>query len=63
VRVALALPFGDGPRICTLVGNVARIDRDARGLLRGLGVCFLGGEIAAVDREALCGFLATRPTC
>lgn len=58
IRVALALPYSDGPRFCTLVGEVARIDRDPRGLLRGLGVSFLGQEIAAPDREALHGFIS-----
>lgn len=57
VRVALALPFPDGPRYCTLVGNVARVDRDAKGFARGLGVSFEGVEIEATDRSALSGFL------
>jgi uncharacterized protein (TIGR02266 family) len=39
VRVALALPFAEGPRYCTLVGAVVRIERDARGQ-RGVGVSF-----------------------
>ncbi|MCU0697800.1 MAG: PilZ domain-containing protein [Myxococcaceae bacterium] len=56
VRVALALPFTDGPRYCTLVGAVARVDRDARGFLKGLGVSFSSGA-PAQDREALSGFL------
>jgi hypothetical protein len=56
VRVALALPFGDGPRYCTLVGAVARVDRDARGILKGLGVSFTPG-LALTDKEALTGFL------
>lgn len=58
VRVALALPFGDGPRYCTLVGSVARIERDGRGVLRGLGVSFTS-ELPAGDRQALSGFLRT----
>jgi hypothetical protein len=57
VRVAVALPYDDGPRFCTLVGNVARLDRDGRGVLRGLGVSLTGGEMADVDRDALKGFL------
>lgn len=57
VRVALALPFPDGPRYCTLVGSVARIDRDARGHSKGLGVSFEGIEQLR-DRDALKGFLA-----
>ena len=57
VRVAIALPYADGPRFCTLVGEVARLDRDPKGILRGLGVSFLGQEIAALDREALHGFI------
>ena len=56
VRVALALPFADGPRYCTLVGSVARVDRDPKGTLRGLGVSFEGLEEMR-DREALRGFL------
>lgn len=60
VRVAIALPFADGPRYCTLVGSVARIDRDAKGLSKGLGVSFAGVEIEATDRSALAGFLAKR---
>ncbi len=62
VRVALALPFGDRPHYCTLVGNVARVDRDARGLFRGIGVSFAEAEITSLDRQALTVFLAkTRP--
>jgi len=59
VRVALALPFGDGPKYCTLVGAVARVDRDARGLLRGLGVSFTS-ELPGTERAALTGFLRAR---
>lgn len=59
VRVALALPFGDGPRYCTLVGSVARVERDGRGLLRGLGVSF-SSDVQMGDREALNGFLKLR---
>jgi hypothetical protein len=53
VRVAIALPYSDGPRFCTLVGNVARQDRDVRGVLRGLGVSFAEEQIAATDRTTL----------
>lgn len=60
VRVALALPYADGPRFCTLVGNVARVDRDGRGILRGLGVSFAAEEINAVDRDTLLEFIAGR---
>ena len=56
IRVALALPFEDGPKFCTLVGSVARIDRDQRGMLRGLGVQF--DEVGVPDRQALQGFLS-----
>lgn len=59
VRVALALPFGDGPKYCTLVGSVARVERDGRGLLRGLGVSFTD-EVGSIDRAALAGFLKAR---
>lgn len=57
VRVALALPAEDGPRFCTLVGNVARIDRDEKGRLLGIGVSFTSEEIGSVDRSALERFL------
>ncbi|MFO0601256.1 MAG: PilZ domain-containing protein [Myxococcaceae bacterium] len=58
VRVALALPFADGPRYCTLVGAVARVDRDARGLAKGLGVSFAEVDTQMRDKEALRGFLS-----
>jgi uncharacterized protein (TIGR02266 family) len=60
VRVALALPFADGPRYCTLVGHVARVERDSRGLARGLGVSFEGVDTQLSDREALKGFLTEK---
>ncbi len=59
VRVALALPWDDGPRYCTLVGNVARVERDPRGLLCGIGVCFSLEEIAGADHETLQSFLSS----
>lgn len=58
VRVALALPSSEGPRFCTLVGSVARIQKDGRGLTQGVGVSFEGQDIAAGDRAALTGFLS-----
>ena len=58
VRVALALPHADGPRFCTLVGNVARIDRDPRGRLLGLGVSFDDTQIARHDRSTLSAFIS-----
>jgi hypothetical protein len=57
VRVALALPFLEGPRYCTLVGCVARVDRDHRGFALGLGVVFQGEQISLADRQALVGFI------
>lgn len=57
VRVALALPFADGPRFCTLVGAVARVDRDSRGS-RGLGVSFVSAEIASTDKQSLNGYIS-----
>jgi uncharacterized protein (TIGR02266 family) len=60
VRVALALPASDGVRFCTLVGSVARVDRDAKGLPRGLGVSFSGSDIALTDRQTLTGFVKAR---
>jgi Tfp pilus assembly protein PilZ len=60
VRVALALPYSDGPRFCTLAGQVVRIDRDAKGKLVGMGVSFAGEEIAAVDRSTLETYLMAK---
>lgn len=57
VRVALALPSPDGPRYCTLVGSVARVDRDNRGFSRGLAVSFEGISGQINDRRALRAFL------
>lgn len=59
VRIALALPAEDGPRFCTLVGNVARVEKDERGRLVGLGVSFSDQEIAQLDRATLDAFLQT----
>jgi hypothetical protein len=56
VRVALALPFEDGPRYCTLGGVVVRVDRDPRGVTTGLGMSFAGVASSALD--VLRGFLA-----
>ncbi len=60
VRVALSLPASDGVHFCTLVGEVARLDRDTRGILRGLGIRLRDGEIGAADRQALAQFLSGR---
>ncbi len=60
VRVAIALPYTDGPRFCTLVGRIARVDRDGRGSTKGVGVCFSAEEIAAKDRATLNTFLSMR---
>ncbi len=57
VRVALALPHREGPKFCTLVGNVARVDRDPRGILKGLGVCFTSEEIGSTDFNVLQGYI------
>jgi uncharacterized protein (TIGR02266 family) len=57
VRVALALPHHEGPRFCTLVGSVARLDRDARGRLVGLGVSFDADQTALYDRSTLSGYI------
>lgn len=58
VRVALALPDPDGSRICTLVGKVARVAVDPRGLPCGLGVRFHDEQIAPADRASLQRFIA-----
>lgn len=59
VRIALALPSDDGPRVITLVGRVVRIDRDARGFAKGLGVSLSGTEIEPTDRASLSGFIGS----
>jgi hypothetical protein len=51
VRIALALPYVDGPRFCTLVGNVVRTEG------QGVAVEF-DGEMDRFDRELLKGFLS-----
>ena len=58
VRAVLALPAQAGARICTLVGSVARVDRDAKGKLKGLGVSFVEDEMASLDRRSLQDFLS-----
>lgn len=57
IRVALALPYADGPRFCTLAGSVVRVVRDERGGTAGLGVRFLDAEISLQDRQTLERFL------
>lgn len=58
VTVALALPEKDGSKICTLVGNVVRVDRDQKGKLKGLGISFKGEQMSKADLDALRGFLS-----
>lgn len=59
VRVALALPLqADDTTVCSFVGAVARVDRDARGYLRGLGVAFSQQESSPNARALLAGFMA-----
>jgi len=58
VRVALALPYGDGPRFCTLAGTVVRVARDAKGLSVGLGVSFAEDQVSTLDRLTLQHFVA-----
>ena len=60
VRVALALPYDDGPRFCTLAGSVVRLDKDPAGRLCGLAVSFLSTEMSDADRVTLETFLSTR---
>ncbi|MBK7863874.1 MAG: PilZ domain-containing protein [Archangiaceae bacterium] len=63
VRVALALPHDDGPKFCTLVGCVARVDRDPRGRALGLGVSFDEAQTGLYDRTTLSAFIArVQPT-
>lgn len=57
VRVAIALPYQDGPRFCTLVGNVARLHRDGRGRLVGLGVSFDDTQTGLYDQSTLSSFI------
>jgi len=57
VRVAVALPLTEGPRICTLVGRVVNVHKDARGMRQGVGVVFDSHEIASLDQLALTRFL------
>jgi hypothetical protein len=57
VRVALALPYDNGPKFCTLVGAVVREDRDPFGKLKGLGVSFDPSQTPLHDRTVLTGFV------
>lgn len=62
VRVALALPLElDSTTVCSFVGAVARVERDARGFLRGLGVAFSQDQSPATARAVLAGFMAKVP--
>jgi hypothetical protein len=61
VRVALALPHAGGPKFCTLVGSVAREDRDPLGRLLGLGVCLDAAQTPPHDRTLLQGFISRAP--
>jgi hypothetical protein len=58
VRVALALPHDSGPKYCTLIGRVAREDRDTLGKLKGLGVCIDPAQTPLHDRTVLQGYIA-----
>lgn len=58
VRVALALPDKEGPKFCTLVGNVARVEYDGRGALKGLGVSFAEEQMTAFDLHVLKSYLS-----
>jgi uncharacterized protein (TIGR02266 family) len=60
VTVALALPYGDGLRFCTLAGTVVRVDRDSKGTPNGLGVSFIETEISTLDRITLQRFIQLR---
>ena len=57
VRVAIAVPHVEGTTFGTLVGTVARVDRETRGILKGLGVSFDDTEMAQHDRTTLHGFI------
>lgn len=57
VRVALALPYADGLRFCTLTGTVVRTAREAGGRRAGVAIAF-DDESDPFDREMLRGFLA-----
>lgn len=56
VRIALALPYVDGPRFCTLVGTVVRTVR-TDGSAPGLGVAF-DDSLDRFDKNLLKGFIA-----
>jgi hypothetical protein len=55
VRVALALPHSDGPRFCTLSGQVVRSNPGHVGMMLDQG-------ISRTDRDVLNGFLALKRT-
>jgi hypothetical protein len=57
IRIALALPHREGPRFCTLVGSIARVDQDDGGRLLGLGVSLSPDEIESADKLELEAFV------
>jgi PilZ domain-containing protein len=57
VRVALALPYADGLRFCTLTGNVVRVQRSPTGEREGLAIRF-DENVASFDRDMLKSFLS-----
>ncbi len=57
VKIALALPYSDGPRFCTLAGRVVRAERALNGARLGLAIEF-DETTSEFDRQMLRGFLA-----
>lgn len=62
VRVAVALPAGDGPQFCTFAGLVARVARDDTGYQTGLGVRFAPETTNGADLRCLAEYLSAKPT-
>lgn len=58
VRVAMALPTDEGPRLCTFVGTVARVAPDTEGdAMPGIGVAFSSETLAGSDGGVLRSYL------
>jgi hypothetical protein len=53
VRVAFAITRQSGTHFISLAGQVARLDHDDHGILRGLGVRFDQSELDDEDRSLL----------
>jgi hypothetical protein len=50
IRLAVSLPFGGSSQVCTLLGQVRRVERAEKGSSGGLGIQLEVARMAATDR-------------